>query len=115
MNLLKKSFLFIADEIFHIKRFISSIVNSTKLRKREFLKEKKYIQDFKFLMDTVEDCICVSPDASMELERRQKHDADYLFFELLSKVTVQGRDALTEAEVKFLEEYKNTNDKNFIS
>lgn len=105
---------FIADDILKLKRYLSPIDNTTKLRKKDFLKEENYLRDFDFMIDTIEDCIFVSPDASVEFERKKALDSDYLFFELCHKANTYGPESCTEEELEFLENYKNTNDISLI-
>lgn len=107
---MRKILNYIVDEIFKLKRFTSPIDAKTKLRKAEYLKEQKYLQNFDFMIDTIEDCICVSPDASIEFERKKALDSDYLYFELCHKASTLGKENLTLDEISFLKNFSETHD-----
>lgn len=108
LHTLKTLINYLADDILKLKRYISPIDKSTKLRRKEFLKEQKYLQDFDFMIDTIEECICISPDEETETERQCQLNDDYRYFQLTNKINIYGKNSLLQDEIIFLNKYCNT-------
>jgi hypothetical protein len=99
MKVIQHLFLFIADEILRLKRFISP-VNGKRISKKQFTKETKFLEDTNFMFQTIEDTLFQESNTPTE-----DFENDCKYFELTNQISIEGEESLSELDREWLKLY----------
>ena len=108
MTIFKSILSFLANEILHLRLFISPL-SGKRVSKRKFLEETKYLNDVNFMFATIEDVIF----SNENLNESDAYIDDFKYFELINKINSDGEKSLSNEEHLWLQSYCEKQDKNW--
>lgn len=103
-QMLRKTQAFLIDYVLKLKRYTSPLDDS-KISKKQYDEELKYMQDVDTMFTTIEDCLFESDNQEVELKRNQALNDDYRYVEMYNRIIAEGVKSIPEEDQLWLRDY----------